>query len=197
MNREFLKSLGLEDEAIDKIMAENGKDIEKFKSEAQTTATELASTKKQLQDANKEIDSFKVMDIEAVKKAADDYKAKYEQSQKDKDAAIEALKVEHSIENALKGAKNVKAAKALLDIETLRGSKNFDKDMEAAITALKESDPYLFNDDGLASGTGGSLGAGARAKASAISKEEFKKMGYTDRVKLYNTNPDLYNQLKE
>ncbi len=31
MKREFLKNLGLEDEVIDKIMAENGKDIEKAK----------------------------------------------------------------------------------------------------------------------------------------------------------------------
>lgn len=195
MNREFLKSLGLEDEAIDKIMAENGKDIEKFKSEAQTTATELASTKKQLQDANKEIESFRVMDIEAVKKAADEYKNKYEQAEKDAQAQIEALKLEHSIESALRGAKNIKAAKALLDMESLKGSKNFDKDMDAAITALKESDPYLFEETP-PPGTGGSLGAGAKKKRQAITKEEFNKMNYTERNQLFNDNPNLYNELK-
>lgn len=195
MNREFLKGLGLEDEAIDKIMAENGKDIEKFKSESKTKETELASVQKQLEDANKEIESFKEMDVEAIKKAADDYKAKYEKAQKDAEAEIEALKLEHSIESALKGAKNVKAAKALLDMEGLRASKNIDKDMEAAITALKESDPYLF-EEAEPAGTGGSLGAGAKQKRQAITKEEFNKMNYTERNQLFNDNPNLYNELK-
>jgi len=163
MNREFLKSLGLEDEAIEKIMAENGRDIEKFKSDAKAKETELASTKKQLVDANKEIESFKEMDVEAIKKAADDYKTKYEQAEKDAQAQIEALKLEHSIESALRGAKNIKAAKALLDMESLKTSKNIDKDMEAAITALKESDPYLFEETP-PPGTGGSLGGGAKKK---------------------------------
>ena len=196
MNREFLKGLGLEDEAIDKIMAENGKDIEKFKSESKTKETELASVQKQLEDANKEIESFKGMDVEAIKKAADDYKAKYEKAQKDAEAEIEALKLEHSIESALKGAKNIKAAKALLDMEGLRASKNIEKDMEAAITALKESDPYLF-DEAEPAGTGGSLGAGAKKKSPTITKEDFGKMKYSEKVKLYNEDAELYNQLKK
>lgn len=195
MNRAFLKALGLEDEAIDKIMAENGNDIEKYKSEAATKETELASAKKQLEDANKEIESYKEMDVESIKKAADDYKAKYEQAKKDAEAEIEALKVEHTIESALKGAKNIKAAKALLDMESLKTSKNIDKDMEAAITALKESDPYLFEET-TPPGTGGSLGGGAKKKGQVITKEEFNKMGYTERNQLYIDNPNLYNELK-
>jgi chromosome segregation ATPase len=196
MNREFLKGLGLEDEAIEKIMAENGRDIEKFKSDVKAKETELASTKKQLVDANKEIESFKEMDVEAIKKAADEYKNKYEQAEKDAQAQIEALKLEHSIESALRGAKNIKAAKALLDMESLKTSKNIDKDMEAAITALKESDPYLFEETP-PPGTGGSLGAGGKQRKSPITKEEFQKMRYTEKVDLFNKNPDLYNQLKD
>jgi hypothetical protein len=195
MNREFLKGLGLEDEAIEKIMAENGRDIEKFKSDVKAKETELASTKKQLVDANKEIESFKEMDVEAIKKAADDYKTKYEQAEKDAQAQIEALKLEHSIESALRGAKNIKAAKALLDMESLKTSKNIDKDMEAAITALKESDPYLFEETP-PPGTGGSLGGGQRKNRQAITKEEFNKMGYTERNKLFTENPNLYYELK-
>lgn len=196
MKREFLKSLGLEDEAIDKIMAENGSDIEKYKTDAQTKEAELASVNQQLEAANAEIDSFKEMDVEAIKKAADDYKAKYEQTKKDADAQIEALKVEHTIEGALKGVKNIKAAKALLDVEALKSSKNFNEDVQSAITALKESDPYLFEETS-PTGTGGSLGGGSKQKGTPITKDEFNKMKYTDRVGLFNKNPELYNQLKE
>lgn len=41
MKREFLKELGLEDETINKIMAEHGKDIESYK-------TRLADTEQKL-----------------------------------------------------------------------------------------------------------------------------------------------------
>lgn len=45
MKREFLKELGLTDEQIDKIMAENGKDIEKYKTLAETKEAELKQVK--------------------------------------------------------------------------------------------------------------------------------------------------------
>lgn len=44
MKRDFLKELGLEDEAINRIMAENGKDIEGWK-------TKLTDTEQKLSEA--------------------------------------------------------------------------------------------------------------------------------------------------
>ena len=85
MKREFLKELGLEDDVIDKIMAENGKDIEnakgdvtKLEAEIKTKEKELETLQGQLKKANEQIEEFKDMDIDAIKKAADDYKEKYE-----------------------------------------------------------------------------------------------------------------------
>src|SRR5699024_1435010 len=85
MKREFLKELGLEDSVIDKIMAENGKDIEnakgdvsKLEAEIKTKEKELETLQGQLKKANEQIEEFKDMDIDAIKKAADDYKEKYE-----------------------------------------------------------------------------------------------------------------------
>lgn len=85
MKREFLKGLGLTDEQIDSIMAENGKDIEKHKAatdksnqEIETLKTELTGIKSQLNDANTQIQGFKDMDIEGIKKSADEWKTKYE-----------------------------------------------------------------------------------------------------------------------
>jgi len=196
MTKEELLALGLTEEQIAEIFKINGKDVEKAKGDLGTKEAELASVNQQLEAANAEIDSFKEMDVEAIKKAADDYKAKYEQTKKDADAQIEALKVEHTIEGALKGAKNIKAAKALLDVEALKSSKNFNEDVQSAITALKESDPYLF-EEASPTGTGGSLGGGSKQKGTSITKDEFNKMKYTDRVGLFNKNPELYNQLKE
>lgn len=70
MERKFLEELGLEKEAIDKIMAENGKDIEAQKaltlaeSEKLKKATETIS---QLQDTVKQFDGI---DVEKLKSDA-------------------------------------------------------------------------------------------------------------------------------
>ena len=170
VKREFLKGLGLADDVIDKVMAENGKDVEKTKGDLKTKETELETKTKetetlqgQLKAANKQIEDFKEMDVEGVKKAADNYKEKYDKAIKDAEKEIEGLKFSHAVENALNkaGAKNAKAARALLDVEKLKGSKNIDKDIETAIEGLKESDGYLFGETG-PDGTGGSKGAGAK-----------------------------------
>lgn len=85
MKTEDLKNQGLTDEQIQFVMAENGKDIEKYKNLSETQKTQLSETKKQLDEANKQIDDFKEMDIESIKKNAEEYKQKYEQAQKDYD----------------------------------------------------------------------------------------------------------------
>ncbi len=43
-----------------------------------TKETELKNINIQLTEANKQIESFKGMDVEGIKKAADDWKTKYE-----------------------------------------------------------------------------------------------------------------------
>lgn len=90
MKREFLKSLGLEDEVIDKIMSENGKDVEKQKREAEKAAekiksleAEIETNKQTLAEANSQIEKFKGMDIESIQKSADEWKTKYENFQTD------------------------------------------------------------------------------------------------------------------
>ena len=203
MKREFLKELGLTDEQIDKIMAENGKDIEKFKTELDVKEKELETKKKeietlqgQLETANKEIESYKTMDIEGIKRAAEEYKVKFEQAQKKAKEEIEALKFEHSLENALNkaGAKNVKAAKALLDIEALKTSKNFDKDLEAVIAALKESDGYLFNDVE-PTGTGGSIGNKSKVKSGMKNPWSQEHFNLTEQGRILREDPELAQSL--
>lgn len=91
MKTEFLKELGLEKEAIDKIMAENGKDIEAEKAKLTAKEAEIAGVKKQLDDANKQIEDFKGLDVEGIKKAADDYKTKFEEAEKNHKAELDKI----------------------------------------------------------------------------------------------------------
>lgn len=118
MKREFLKGLnieGLTDEAIDKIMSEAGKDLEKEKSKAtqinqdlEKAREELAAKDKLITDANAEIEKFKELDIEGIKKSADEWKAKYDTDikafqeqlkQKDYEFAVKEFTSKHKFTN--------------------------------------------------------------------------------------------------
>lgn len=112
MKREFLKELALDDSVIDKIMAENGKDIEKQKKEAEKATEKIKSlereleTKKQtLADANSQIEKFKGMDVEGIKKSSDEWKFKYETFQ------MEAEKQKTEFEKKMKAQEYEYAAK--------------------------------------------------------------------------------------
>ena len=148
MKTEFLKNLGLTEEQVNSVMEENGKDIAREQNSKATVEKELSDTKALLDDANKQIESFKVMDIEAIKKSADEYKTKYEEADKKSKDAIAELKKSHAIDLALLNthhAKNVKSVKANLNLDNVKldGEKliGFDDQIEA----LKKSDAYLFD----------------------------------------------------
>ena len=138
MKREELVKLGLAEEVVDKVMAMNGQDIEKHKNEAAAAKTEVDGFKTQLAEASKQIEAFKGMDIEGVKKSADEWKTKAEKAESDSKAALAQVKFDHALENALAGAKakNPKAVKALLDLDVLK---------KAYLKPVKEANDYLFD----------------------------------------------------
>lgn len=144
MKREFLQNFeGLSKEAIDAIMDENGRDIEKERSKR----ADYDTIKEQLAAANKQIEEFKGMDIDGVKKAAEEWKAKAEQAEREASERIAEMEFNGTLREAITAAKgrNVKAISALLDVPTLRGSKNQAEDIKAALEALKQESGYLFD----------------------------------------------------
>lgn len=147
MKREFLKELGVADELIDKIMNENGQDIEKAKGELTTVQSELKTVKEQLQSANSEIQKYKTMDIEEIKKSADDYKTKFEESEKKAQEEIKKMQLDYKIENLLlkEGAVNTKAVKALLDSSKISLDGDNIVGLDDQLTTIKESEPWAFN----------------------------------------------------
>jgi len=151
MKREDLIKLGVAEDVVDKIMAAHGKDIEDHKSKLATAQTELDGLKTQLKDAGEAIEGFKKLDIDGVKKSADEWKAKAEQAEKDAQAQIQTLKFEHALDGALAGAKakNAKAVKALLQADALKLN-----EADGSILGLKEQlekikseADYLFEND--------------------------------------------------
>lgn len=151
MNKEDLKKLGIEDEdLIQKVLIEHGKGIEKFKSDLAAKQQELDGIASQLTEASKQIESFKGMDIEGVKKSADEWKAKAEQAAQDAQAQMSKLKFDHALESALTGAKakNPVAVRALLKETDLKLAEDGSiVGLTEQLEKVKTDNDYLFESD--------------------------------------------------
>lgn len=149
MKTDFLKGLGLEQDAIDKIMAENGKDIAAEKAKTAKVEGERDNYKSQLETATESLEKFKDVDPTAMQGEID----KLNQQLKDKEteyAAKEADRIfSDTIKEAIKtaGGRNEKAVMAMLDMKALKESKNQSEDIKKALETVKESDAYLFGSD--------------------------------------------------
>lgn len=164
-------------EEIDKkVSAEIGKGFV-AKSDFNAKNEELKAVQGQLAEAGKTIEGFKQMDIEGIKKASEEWKTKYEEAEKAHAEKLDEMDLESKVEAALRNAKakNLKAAKALLDIDTLKASKNRDADIHAAVEAAAAENQFLFGDstDGARVDTGREHGAGGNPDYSKMSDEEY------------------------
>ena len=161
MKTDFLKELGLEKDVIDKIMAENGKDIENYKNQVSTLAAEKETLTTQLGEANTQIAAFKDLDVDGIKAAADDYKAKFEAAKAKAKADIEKLQFDDALSSALSGAKarEPKAVAALLDMEGLKLNNGEIVGLKDQLEKLKTEKDFLFESDdpapSIVRGTGG------------------------------------------
>lgn len=151
MNREFLKALGLEDEAIDKIMAEHGKTVNKTKEQLDTITTERDSLKEQLTERDNQLAELgkKVKDNEELTAEINRLKEENKTATQELQAKLEKQAFEFNLEKALTGAKvrNPKAVKALLDTEVIKLDGDKLLGLEEQLNSIKESDPYLFEEE--------------------------------------------------
>ena len=126
--------------------------------------TELAKSKglsEQLAAANRQIEEFRSMDIDSIKKAAEDWKSKAEQAEAKAKADIEAMQFDIALNGAIGAAKakNTKAVKALLDMDGLKLNGGEIIGLKEQLAKVREENDYLFESDDpaptFASPTGG------------------------------------------
>ncbi|MDO5714824.1 MAG: phage scaffolding protein [Tissierellia bacterium] len=142
MKREFLEGLGLEKEVIDKIMAENGNDINKEKEKLKIKEKELKVANEKLDEANRTIASYKDMDIDEIKQSAEDWKGKYEEAKE----KMENIKNDATLTKALTEINTIdpELLKLTLDHEMLKYDDGKVIGLEEQIKSIKEAKPYLF-----------------------------------------------------
>lgn len=166
MKREFLQNFKVNDqplpkEIIDAIMAENGRDIEN----AKKPFADYDTIKQQLSDAQATLQSIQDQgtDLETARRNAQDWEKKYNDAIAAHQQELADRDFNQLLEAAITGAKgkNTKAIAALLDVDTLKASKNQEADIKAALEGLKKDSGYLFDTEGApppysaGAGTGG------------------------------------------
>lgn len=139
MKRDFLKDLGLADEAIDKIMAENGKDIEAVKTSLSAKEAELKTAQKTISDLQETVKKFDGVDVEKLKA---DLAAAQEKYNND----LSQIKLDNALELALRDAKarNPKAVKALLNADEIKLDGDKLLGLDAQLEAIKKDNDFLF-----------------------------------------------------
>lgn len=148
MKRDFLEGLGLEAEIIDKIMKENGKDIESAKAKF----ADYDDLKKQLETATATLEKFK--DYDQTKADVEKYKAELKKSQEESAAKIAAMERSAKVGDFLSDKKFVNSIthdavkKQLADM--LTDEKNAGKSLKDLFDEITKDKTDILKDDNAA-----------------------------------------------
>ena len=163
MKREFLQNFKVGDqplpkEIIDEIMAENGRDIES----AKKPFADYDSIKEQLQTAKDGLKAFEGVDVAQLQSKVADLQGELNAKDTEWQGKLADMAFDHALEAAITSAKgkSAKAIRALLDVDTLKGSKNQEADIKAALEGLKKDSGYLFDDGRVPPPYSGGTGTG-------------------------------------
>lgn len=156
MKRDFLEGLGLDKETVDKIMAENGADLEREKAKTTAAKADLADAQGKLAQRDKDLEELKRSsgDAEAVKKQLEELQTKYTTETEQYKTQLEARDYTDAIARGISG-KNLKfssksareAFEARLRAQKLELKGGELTGLDDFIKAQKEADPDAFAPD--------------------------------------------------
>lgn len=143
MKREDVKSHipGITDEQLNWIMQENGADINREKSAATALQTQLDNANAQLKTAQDGLKAFDGVDVAGLQEQVTKLKA-------DMKAQAEGFAFDNALNAAImsKKGRSVKAVRALLDLDALKGSADRSTDIAKALDDATKANPWAFGD---------------------------------------------------
>ena len=143
MKREDVKNKipGITDEQLNWIMQENGADINREKSAATALQTQLDNAIAQLKTAQDGLKAFDGVDVAGLQEQVTKLKA-------DMKAQAEGFAFDNALNAAImsKKGRSVKAVRALLDLDTLKGSADRSTDIAKALDDAAKANPWAFGD---------------------------------------------------
>ena len=202
MTRKQLEDLGLTKEQVDSVMKINGDDIENAKGTAATEIknlqTEVEGLKTQVSDRDKQLETLKTSagDNAELKKQIEDLQTENATAKANHESELNQLKINFAVEKALTGAKakNIKAVKALLELEDAKldkdgNVKGLAEQIEKLITGddtkfLFEAQKQQYNFKGFQPGVSG------ENKPGEGEKVDFSKMSYDELTAYMEATPD-------
>lgn len=145
MKRKFLEDLGLEEEVINKIMTENGKDVTSLKAKVDDLTEQINVKDTTISEKNNKIAELEKVDVEAIKNA------EYERGKTEGSKEIEVFKKQNALDKALSKykAKDTSILSKMLDMEKVKYNDKFEivEGLEEQINSIKESHDYLFENN--------------------------------------------------
>lgn len=202
---DLMKIEGMTDALATQIAEQSAEELKNFipkarfdeVNEAKKNAESLVKERdKQLEDVKKSTG-----DNEELKKQIEDLQTANKTAKAQHEAEIKQTRIDNAVTLALTtcGAKNSAAVKALLkDLDKVElADDGTVKGLKEQIEAIQKSDSYLFN-----TGTEPAKPAGVTPASgvpaggtNTVTAEQFAKMGYKQRLELFNTNKELYDTL--
>ena len=195
----YLEDLGVEKEVAEKIFAERSKELEADKAKREKLETELKEKRESLESLTTEIDTLKTSgkNAEEIQAKLDALIAERE-AEKTKAEADRIAK--EKADNVLSRFNAVKKKFKHNDIEQAYLKRFGDAIESKDFEGKSDTEIYheLTKDDDchegvkavhLAGGTPSGVGG------KSVTREDFNKMSYKERLQIYNENQALYNEL--
>lgn len=195
----YLEDLGVEKEVAEKIFAERSKEIEADKAKREKLETELKEKTESLESLTTEIDTLKTSG-----KNAEEIQAKLDALIAEREA--ERTKAEadrlakEKADNVLSRFNAVKKKFKHNDIEQAYLKRFGDAIESKDFEGKSDTEIYheLTKDDDCHEGVkavhlAGGIPSGVGGKS--VTREDFNKMSYKERLQIYNENQALYNEL--
>lgn len=200
----FLEDLGISKETATQIFAERGKEMAESTAKQTELENELATAKKNLETLTAEAETLRTANADG-----NEWKTKFEQLQNDiseekKQAEADRIAKERQTDienrfNAVLGNKKfshdairesyLRKFGEALENEAYKGKGDND-----ILHALTKDDKTAFKGAEFIRLAGGTPKA---HEIGEITKEEFAKMSYRERLEVFNKDPTLYKQLRE
>lgn len=199
MTRKELEDLKLSKEQIDSIMKINGDDIENAKagsaSELKNLQTEVDGLKTQVSERDTQLETLKTSagDNEALTKQIADLQAENTKAKESHESEMNQLRVDFAVEKALTvaKAKNVKAARALLDLTDAKLDKDGNvKGLKEQIDKLVAGDDTKFLFEAAKKQTFKGFQPGASTAQKPGAEVDMSKMTYEELEAYIENNPD-------
>lgn len=203
MDREFLKEIeGLTDETIEKIIVEHGKTLQGEQEKVKNLTKDLKEAKETVSTLTNELEGLKESNA-----SAEDWKAKFETLQnkiKEKEEAEKKAREDSELTSAIEAVFGDKKFTSdyvkngiIADMKAeISKSENKGKGYAEIFESLTKDKDGNYLEGIFVNPNQAQNMAGMGNASPEISREEFNKMGYAQRNKLYRENPEMYKKLR-